>query len=212
MIPAFYPIIDTDLLHQRAFDPVEAAKVLTDAGVRILQFRHKASYTRAIFTTAERIAQICRDAKAAFIVNDRADIAILLDAGLHIGQDDLPPAQARQLIGAGRMLGFSTHNETQMAAALAEPADYLAFGPVFATSSKLNPDPVVGLELLRRIRTIANRPLVAIGGIKRERAAEVLSSGADSIAVIGDLYPDPLDHASLRRRAIEWLEATQPSA
>jgi thiamine-phosphate pyrophosphorylase len=206
--PPFYPILDSELLQLRGLDLTEAARVLLEAGVRILQLRHKGPYTRAIFEQAGSIAALCREQEARFIVNDRADIALLLDAGLHIGQDDLAPADARRVIGAGRTLGYSTHNEQQFRAALAEPVDYLAFGPVFPTASKRNPDPVAGLDQLRRMRAMANRPLIAIGGITRERAPEVLVHGADSLAVIGDLYPDPLDAASLEHRALEWMAIT----
>ena len=139
------------------------------------------------------------------VVDDRADIALLLDAGLHVGQDDLTPQDARRVIGAERTLGYSTHNEEQMRAATAEPADYFAFGPVFATASKQNPDPVVGLARLAHMRKLAGRPLIAIGGITRYNAAEVLAAGADSVAVISDVYPDPLDAAALERRIREWL-------
>ena len=142
---------------------------------------------------------MCHETGALFVVNDRADIALLLDAGLHIGQDDLSPLDARSLMRPHRVLGFSTHNEFQLRAALKEPADYLAIGPVFGTASKNNADPVVGLEELRRLRTLTDGPLAAIGGITRENAALVYAAGADSIAVIGDLVPNP------RARAEEWL-------
>ncbi|MBM3746488.1 MAG: thiamine phosphate synthase, partial [Acidobacteria bacterium] len=155
---------------------------------------------------AEQAAELCRRAGALFIVDDRADIALLVDAGLHVGQDDLPPGDARQLLGPERVLGFSTHNEAQLTAALAEPADYLAFGPVFPTVTKERPDPVVGLEELRRMRRLADRPLVAIGGITRYNALEALAAGADSLAVIGDLYPELCTAESLRARMEEWQQ------
>jgi thiamine-phosphate pyrophosphorylase len=206
--PRFYPILDSDLLQLRGLAPTEAARTLLDAGVRILQLRHKGPYTRAIFEQAGSIAKMCHERDARFIVNDRADIALLLDAGLHAGQDDLEPTDARRVIGVTRTLGYSTHNEQQFRAALAEPVDYLAFGPVFPTTSKRNPDPVAGLDQLRRMRAMADRPLIAIGGITRARAPEVLAHGADSLAVIGDLYPDPPDRTSLKHRALEWIAIT----
>jgi thiamine-phosphate pyrophosphorylase len=207
--PRFYPILDTDLLTLRGMSPLDAARAMIDGGARILQLRHKGQYTREMFESAEAIAQMCRESDVSFIVNDRADIARLLDAGLHIGQDDLTPSDARQIIGTARTLGFSTHNEDQFQRALAEPVDYLAFGPVFSTSSKQNPDPVAGLDALSRMPGLTNRPLVAIGGITRTRAAEVFAHGADSLAVIADVYPDPLDGVSLRQRVREWIAVTK---
>jgi thiamine-phosphate pyrophosphorylase len=204
-IPRFYPLLDTALLAVRGLTPVDAAVALIEAGARILQFRHKGTYTRMMFDQASIIARMCREAGTAFIVNDRADVALMVDAGVHVGQDDLAPADVRRVVGPGRTVGFSTHNEEQFRAALSEPADYLAFGPIFSTSSKENPDPVVGLAELGRIRTLADRPLVAIGGITRERALSVIEAGADALAVISDLYPSPLDYRAVRQRAEEWL-------
>lgn len=205
-LPAFYPILDTILLGRRGFECVAAAEAILDGGARILQFRHKTFYSRDVFAQAEQIARLCVDAGAVYVVNDRADIAILLDAGVHVGQDDLPPSAARRLIGDARLLGFSTHNEAQLREAAGEPADYVAFGPIFGTVSKENPDPVVGLSELRRLRPLTIRPLVAIGGITRATARDVLDAGADSVAIISDLLPDTLSRRSLRSRTEEWLQ------
>ena len=199
-LPAFYPIIDADLV-----PAVPAAEAMLEAGARILQFRHKSFFSRTAFEAASRISELCRRAGALFIVNDRADIAMLLDAGLHLGQDDLAPADARRIMPAGSIIGFSTHNEAQLRAAAQEPADYLALGPIFGTASKANPDPTVGLEGLRKLRALTARPLVAIGGITRENAGAVLKAGADSVAVIGDLFPED---GNIARRVKEWLEIT----
>jgi thiamine-phosphate pyrophosphorylase len=188
-LPAFYPIIDS----------VAAAEAVLDAGARILQFRHKGFFSRAAFQDAARIAELCRRVGALFIVNDRADIAMSLNAGLHLGQDDLAPSDARRIMPAGAIIGFSTHNEQQLRAADLEAVDYLAIGPIFATGSKQNPDPVVGLDRLRVLRPLTSKPLVAIGGITRELAPRVFEAGADSLAIIGDLLPD------VRARAVEWL-------
>jgi thiamine-phosphate pyrophosphorylase len=200
----FYPILDTEALNRRGFSLIDAAEAILAGGARILQLRHKGRYSREMFAVASRIAQMCRECGAQFVVDDRADMAILLDAGLHVGQDDLPPADARRLIGPNRILGFSTHNEAQLRAALVEPADYFAIGPIFGTASKSNPDPVVGVEELRRLRPIADRPLVAIGGITRENAASVLAAGASAVAVIGDLLPTVCTKASIRERIREY--------
>ena len=166
--------------------------------------RHKGHWSRAVFDAAREIARLCREAGALFIVNDRADIAMLLEAGLHLGQDDLPPRDARGLMGADAVIGFSSHNVQQVCAAGGEPVDYVAFGPVFATTSKRNPDPVTGIETLKECRALAEKPLVAIGGITRETAPAVLAAGADAVAVIGDLLPAELSSKSLRERMEEW--------
>jgi thiamine-phosphate pyrophosphorylase len=207
--PRIYPILDTQSLMARACEPETAAEAWLDGGARIVQFRHKGQWTRPVFEQAERVAGQCRERNATFIINDRADVALLLGAGLHVGQDDLSPADARSLIGAGALLGYSTHNPHQLDAASAEPVDYVAIGPIFATASKQNPDPVVGLDELRKCRARCVRPLVAIGGITRETARAVFAAGADSIAVIGDLIPENCTSADLRRRMEEWQQLAQ---
>ena len=202
-VPGFYPVLDGELLARRGLPVLHATEAILEAGARILQFRHKGFFSRDVFEDAQRIAGLCRNANALFVVNDRADIAMLLGAGAHLGQDDLAPADARRMTDA--IIGFSTHNEQQLRAGDREPVDYLAIGPIFQTASKQNPDPVVGLDQLRTLRAITRKPLVAIGGITRETAPAVLDAGADSIAVIGDLYPEACTKGSLRTRAEEWL-------
>jgi thiamine-phosphate pyrophosphorylase len=188
-LPPFYPIIDS----------VPAAEAVLEAGARILQFRHKGFFSRQVFEDASRIAALCRSAGVLFVVNDRADVAMLLNAALHLGQDDLAPSDARRIMPAASIVGFSTHNERQLRLGDAEPVDYLAIGPIFGTASKQNADPVVGLDRLRALRPLTQKPLVAIGGITRELAPKVFEAGADSVAVIGDLMPD------VRARAKEWI-------
>ncbi len=179
------------------------------AGARLLQLRHKQHWSRAAYLQATEIASACQVAQASLIVNDRADFAALLNAGLHVGQDDLSPADSRKVLGPHRTLGFSTHNLDQLATASRQPVDYVAFGPIFATSSKEQPDPTVGLERLREARAATSKPLVAIGGITLDRAREVLDNGADSIAVIAGLLPTELDPSSLRQRMEAWLQQTR---
>lgn len=206
-IARFYPILDTGLLARRRITPEDAARALLSANAKTVQFRHKDPFTAATFDTAARIAALCRAAGAQFVLNDRADLAHLLeDAGVHVGQQDLAPRDVRRVTGPGRLLGFSTHNEAQLRAAAAEPVDYLALGPIFATGSKENPDPEVGVAELRRLRPLAGElPLVAIGGITLARADAVYAAGADSIAVIGDLFPENTTPAAVERRAREWM-------
>jgi thiamine-phosphate pyrophosphorylase len=202
MLPRFYPILDSETAARHGVDPAHAAAEILAGGAQILQFRHKGFFSRETFATMERIARLCREARVPFVVNDRADLARLMNAALHLGQEDLLPTDARRIVGSETLVGFSTHNEAQLRAAAEEPADYLALGPIFGTVSKLNPDPVVGVEGLRRLRPLTPRPLVAIGGITRENARSVLEAGADSVAVIGDLFPND---GNLRRRVEEWL-------
>jgi thiamine-phosphate pyrophosphorylase len=205
LLPRVYPILDTASLARLSIDPVQAAAALLEGGARILQLRHKGFWSREVFAQAEEIAALCRDASASFVVNDRADYALLLHAGLHLGQDDLLPADARIVVGSAPVIGFSTHNPEQMLAAAAEPVDYAAFGPVFTTASKERPDPTVGIAGLRTVRGLTEKPLVAIGGISRDNARLCWSAGADSVAVIADMLPIPCTQRTLRDRMAEWL-------
>ena len=202
ILPKFYPILDTTAVLARGLDPVRVAQEILDGGARILQFRHKEFLSREAYAWLEEIARAAERSGAMFVVNDRADLARIFGAALHVGQDDLPPAAAREVIGPDAILGFSTHNEEQLRAAAWEPANYLALGPLFGTASKVNPDATVGLAELRRLRPLTGRPLVAIGGITRANALSALDAGADSLAIIGDLFPED---GNIRRRTEEWL-------
>lgn len=183
---------------------MDAAKAMLDGGAEILQYRHKEFWSREVVAEAERVGELCRARGVLFIVNDRADYAKMLGAGVHLGQDDLPPRAARELLGADAVIGYSTHNPAQLAAAASEPVDYVALGPIFCTASKSNPDPVVGVGQLKEWRGMVALPMVAIGGITRENAAEVWNVGAHMVAVIGDLCPAVCDAESIRRRMDEW--------
>ena len=201
-LPALYPILDTQTATLLGIGVVSAARQILEAGARILQFRHKGFFSRDVLSELEQIAALTRACGVPLVVNDRADIARLTGAGVHLGQDDLSPEEARRVLGASPMLGLSTHNEAQFRSAASQPANYLALGPIFATGSKANPDPVVGLDELRRLRPLTGLPVVAIGGITRADAHAVLVAGADSVAVIRDLLPET---GSVRARVEEWL-------
>jgi len=210
-LPRFYPILDTAALATRQCPVLLAGKALIEAGAKILQYRHKDAWTQNHFEEAAQLSKLCCDTGVLFVVNDRADFARLLRTALHVGQDDLSPVAARQVAG-DEVMGFSTHNAAQVARGNEEPVEYLSLGPIFATNSKLRPDPVVGLEGLRRLRELTEKPLVAIGGIALQNAGEVLAAKADSVAVISDLYPPKCDHKSLLARAQEWLRVVSGSA
>jgi thiamine-phosphate pyrophosphorylase len=213
-IPRFYPILDVATAQRHEYTILTVASEILDAGAKILQLRHKEFFSREMFAAMEEIRELCRQADAILVINDRADIARILAengtrVGVHLGQQDLTPTDVRKapwrdrrMTGPEMLIGFSTHNKTQLRAAEPEPADYLAFGPIFGTSSKQNPDPAVGLDELRRLRPLVSRPLVAIGGITRANALSVLEAGADSVAVIGDLFPT---EGRIRDRVEEWL-------
>jgi thiamine-phosphate pyrophosphorylase len=203
-LPRVYPILDTESLDAHGLRLEAAAAAVLEGGAGILQLRHKGHWSRAIFQAAQEAARLAREAGAMLIVNDRADFAMLLDAGLHIGQDDLSPRDARRLLGTTPVLGLSSHSLPQLTAAGGEPVDYVALGPIFGTRTKRNPDPVVGIVELNRCRAMLAKPLVAIGGITLENAAEVWAAGADSVAIIGSLLPAPFTALAVRQRMEEW--------
>jgi thiamine-phosphate pyrophosphorylase len=202
-LPRLYPILDPACFSDAAgiFD---AAEELAAVGVSLLQYRDKSGHGRRMLDNARELRKRL-GARVRLIMNDRADLCLAAEFdGLHVGQDDLSPESARRIIdsefhGKPRWLGVSTHNPEQLAEADKTSADYLAIGPVFATSSKANPDPVVGLEGVRQARELTRKPLVAIGGITRANARSVIEAGADAVAVISDLLRDP------RKSAEEFL-------
>ena len=177
---------------------------MLEGGAAILQFRHKRFWDAGTVALAGEIAELCSRSGALFIINDRADYAALHRSGLHLGQDDLSPADARRVVGKNAIVGYSTHNPEQLTLAERENVDYVAFGPVFATASKERPEPSVGLELLRVARNVTAKPLVAIGGISRATAPSVWEAGADSIALISDLLPNPCTPSAIAARVKEW--------
>jgi len=211
-LPRIYPILDSESLAGRGLALESAASALLDGGAGVLQLRHKDHWDRHLFESAKVVARLCREAGALFVVNDRADFAILLDAALHVGQNDLPPREVRRVLGDKAILGYSTHNQAQLRAASAEPVDYVAIGPIFGTGSKRNPDPVVGLENLANWRPLTDKPLVAIGGITIENAASVLQAGADSVAVIAGLMPLNTTARTLKEGMQEWRERLEKVA
>jgi thiamine-phosphate pyrophosphorylase len=202
-------ILDAALL---TIPETECAQKLVDAGVRLLQYRNKQAPARELFDRSKQLASLLIPQGVTFVANDRADVACAAGAsGVHVGQEDLGAEAVRSVIGTEGLLGVSTHNLEQFEQATATPADYIAVGPVFSTSTKANPDPVVGIEFIRKCRSLTSKPIVAIGGITLERTAKVIQAGADSVAVISDilLAPDPGQRA---RQYIELLKAANHAA
>ena len=198
LLPRLYAIVDSSS-GGSTMDLVRFAEDLASVGCTLLQYRNKSGNALVSLQEAQQLKKHVRD-NVRLIMNDRADLCLAADFdGVHVGQDDLSPESVRKIIGPDRWLGVSTHNPEQLLDADLTSADYLAIGPVFATSSKDKPDPVVGLEGVRRARELTRKPLVAIGGITRANAASVIDAGADCIAVISDLLREP------RKSAEEFL-------
>jgi thiamine-phosphate pyrophosphorylase len=189
-LPRLYPIVDSSC-HATSEELVVFAGDLASAGCTLLQYRNKFGNSRNMLEQARELKQRF-GGSVRLIMNDRADLCLAAEFdGVHLGQDDLSLESARKIIGGDRWLGVSTHNPEQLRDADTTSADYVAIGPVFATYSKEKPDPVVGLEGVRRARELTRKPLVAIGGITRANAASVIAAGADSVAVISDLLREP---------------------
>jgi thiamine-phosphate pyrophosphorylase len=190
----FYAMVDTAGGH----DPVALATILIEAGARVLQLRLKDTPTRDFIAAARAVAALCRDRGAILIVNDRADIARLADAdGVHVGQDDLPLAAAREIVGPHKLVGVSTHTVEQAEVAAAGGADYIGFGAIYSGGLK-NVKHAQGLDRLRALRERVSIPIVAIGGITESSTPDVLASGADAVAIITDVVRAPDIGAKVR--------------
>ncbi len=190
VLPRLYPIIDAAAFPDTAA-LLRFADDLLAGGATLLQYRNKLADARNMLRQAKDLKTHV-GGRAMLIMNDRADLCLAAGFdGVHVGQYDLSPEAMRSIIGPELCLGLSTHNPEQLEAAEVSPADYIAIGPIFPTSSKQRPDPVVGLEGVRRARHLTRKPLVAIGGIKRANCRQVIDSGADSVAVISDLLTAP---------------------
>ena len=202
-----YAILDTAA--RPDLSPEAVLGALLRAGVRVIQYRHKDAFRRSHFEQCVSLARRTHQAGGAFLINDRADVADLCGAdGVHLGQEDVSPETARRFLGASPLIGYSTHTLDQARRAAALPVDYIAIGPVFPTTTKENPDPVVGLSLVSEVRALTKKPLVAIGGITMENAPAVLAAGADAVAVMRGLLAAP-DLAELEARARQFLNTLE---
>jgi thiamine-phosphate pyrophosphorylase len=206
--PSLYAILDVDAVSARGWLAADVCRVWLDAGIRLIQLRAKSLPSGAFLDLADACVLLCHEAAARLVINDRADIAAMSGAdGTHVGQDDLTVADVRRVMGAAAMVGLSTHSEGQLRQAVGERPTYVAIGPVFGTRTKDTGYGALGLDAVRRAAQIAHAaglPLAAIGGITRDRAAETLGAGADSLAVISDLLDAP-DLPGLAALARTWV-------
>ena len=202
--PKLYPITDVGLSGLSHADQVVR---VCEGGATLAQLREKSLSPREFFKQAEEAMRAAREHEVRIIINDRVDVALALKAdGVHLGQNDLPPAAARRVLGDKAVIGFSTHNVEQAIRAAKLPIDYIAIGPIFATSTKKNPDPAVGLLGLRQVRkAVGKMPLVAIGGITRENASEILAAGADAVALISAIISEPAEISSRTKQLLSRL-------
>ncbi|MFB3916417.1 MAG: thiamine phosphate synthase [Terriglobales bacterium] len=206
VLPRLYAIVDAGRFAAAKSPPVAMtgfARELLAAGVTLFQYRNKngslvemLSQARELRRVAAsgmlRLQGVSAEDQVRLVMNDRADLCLAAGFNaVHVGQDDISPEAARRVVGPERWVGVSTHNPEQVSQADQQPVDYIAVGPVFATASKINPDPVIGLEGVRRARALTRKPLVAIGGITRANCRAVIQAGADSVAVISDLLREP---------------------
>lgn len=198
-LPVIYPITDTQIAN---LSHAEQAARLIDGGAKLIQLRDKRASPKEFYRQALEALKIARASGVKILINDRVDIALAVRAdGVHLGQHDLPPVSARQILGEKAIVGYSTHDLTQVSEALQMPIDYIAIGPVFPTTTKENPDKVVGLDFIKQARRlIGDFPLVAIGGITSQNFRDVLRSGADSTAMIGELLTNADEISSKMRR------------
>lgn len=205
-LPRVYPLTDT---HLSRLSHSEQLRRFASGGATLVQLREKSFAGKEFYEEALKAVDLAKELGVKLIINDRVDIALAVGAdGVHLGQDDLPATAARRLLGENAIIGYSTHNLDQARAALVLPIDYVAIGPIFPTTSKKDTEPVLGLEGLKKVRDVlGGTPLVAIGGITRSNAMEVLAGGADSVAVISALQTPSNDLTQSTSSLIEYLNS-----
>ena len=201
--PRVYPLTDVQL---SGLSHAEQVRLLSAGGASVIQLREKRLPPVDFYEQAKAAMEVAKQRGVQLIVNDRVDVALAIGAhGVHLGQDDMPPEAARRLLGPDAIIGYSTHNLEQALAALQQPVDYIAIGPIFETSTKSDTFPVLGLEGLRAVRAVTrDLPLVAIGGITQANARDVIDAGADSVAIISALLCDPSDIPAATQKFF-WL-------
>jgi thiamine-phosphate pyrophosphorylase len=205
-ISRLYPIVDAEVLAKRGLSLKAVVQALRAANVQMVQLRNKIAGPQRILADAAMLQEVLQGSGCRLIMNDRADLAVLAEwGGVHVGQGDLSPEDARRVVGSERWIGISTHTEEQVYVADASCADYIAVGPVFATGTKLDAEQVIGLDGVRRARLLTKKPIVAIGGITRENARSVIDAGADSVAVISALFAEGETVEKVARDFLEIL-------
>jgi len=206
MLSRLYAIADAQLLAAREIPLENYAHQLRGAGVELVQYRDKSGSPRAILRAASILREVFAATPTRLILNDRADLAVLANFdGVHVGQNDLSPADARRVIGPSKLVGVSTHTDDQVRAAALTPADYIAIGPIYSTSTKPDAEKPVGLEGIRRARALTTKPLVAIGGITRANARSVIDAGANSVAIISAFFAPGETVAQVARDFLKLL-------
>jgi thiamine-phosphate pyrophosphorylase len=206
MMPRLYAIVDAGVLAARELALQDFAQELRAAGVELVQYRDKRGSPKEVLAAASALRNAMAGSGCTLLMNDRADLTVLAGFdGVHVGQGDLLPEDARRVIGPSRWVGVSTHTDDQVRAAALTSADYVAIGPVFATRTKPDAEQVVGLEGVRRARALTHRQLVAIGGITRANARSVIEAGADTVAVISALFATGESVEQVARDFIELL-------
>jgi thiamine-phosphate pyrophosphorylase len=201
---SLYLVTDPELVGQRPLLEVVAAAIR--GGVRLVQYRDKHASTRAMVQTAGALVRLCRRMEVSFLVNDRVDVALAVDAdGVHVGQEDMPVALARKLLGPGKLLGVSVRSAAEISQAEQDGADHLSLSPVFATPTKPDHQMPLGLDGVRALAAVSRLPLIAIGGIQLHNAARVISAGAQGICVVSAIFAasDPEQAARALRRAVD---------
>ena len=203
-LPRVYALTDVQL---SGLSHAQQIELLSLGGASFVQLREKQMAALEFYEQARAAVAVAERSGVQLIINDRVDVAIAVGAqGVHLGQDDLPPAAARRLLGENTIVGYSTHNVEQALEGVTLPIDYLAIGPIFQTTTKTDTSPVLGLEGLRAVRqAIGDFPLVAIGGITHANARDAVEAGADSVAVISALLSDPNRITDMTRNLIKAL-------
>ena len=210
-LSGLYVILDPSVCPDRSLADIlkEAART----GVRLFQYRNKTASMKEAYAEALPLRTIAEELGVTFIVNDRCDLALAVDAdGVHLGQTDLPYADARKVMGPNKIIGLSTHNAEQVKEAEQRKPDYIGFGPIFKPASKQDHDPVVGIAGLTEIRSLTSLPVFAIGGIQLDQVRNVMQAGADGIAVISAVLNAPDVAKAVTELIAQMNQSTEPTA